>query len=199
MTETFKRGASAALIVMLLSGCALIVPPAAPTVYDLTVSDQFAAIAGNTPGQVLIANPKVLSALDNDRILIKPSGSEISYLGDVRWSDKTPRLLQAYISRAFAKSGGARAVGLPGDGLLIDHQLLIDVRAFQIEVSAGGTKARVELGVRILNDKNGLVIASQTFETAIPASDEAVGAVRGLNAALERVTTDLMSWVYGKI
>lgn len=199
MTRTFRRSIGFALTIILMSGCALIVPPAAPTLYDLFVSDRFATIAGDTPSQILIANPKVLSSLDNDRILIKPSVAEISYLGDVRWSDKTPRLLQVYISRALAKSGGARAVGLPGDGLLIDHQLLLDVRAFQIEVAESGTRARVEFGARILNDKNGLVIASQTFETAVPASDDAVGAVKALNEALESVTADLLTWVYAKI
>ena len=110
-----------------------------------------------------------------------------------------PRLVQLYLSRAFSETNGARAVGLPGDGLIIDHQLLFDLRAFQIEPSANGFNAHVEIAVRILNDKNGRVIASKTFSAIQPSADDPVKAVAALNGALDAVSTDLIAWVYRKI
>jgi len=184
---------------VIFSGCAVLVPPAAPDVYDLAISDTASSAPGTTDSQILIANPKVLSSLDNDRIVIKPSMSRISFFGDVRWSDRLPRLVQLYFSRTLSKSGGAQAVGLPGDGLLIDHQLLFDLSAFQIEVSEKGAVAHVEIAVQILNDKTGKVIARNMFSAEVSTTDDPVAGVRALNRALDRVAVELVGWVYDQI
>lgn len=184
---------------VMLSGCALLVPQDAPDVYDLSIGSSVTQVAGTTGGQILIANPKVLSSLDNDRIVIKPSAAQISFFGDVRWSDRLPRLVQLYFSRAFSKTNGARAVGLPGDGLLIDHQLLFDVSAFQVEVEGNSAVAHVEIAVQILNDKNGKVIATNRFSAKVPTSDDPVNGINSLNEALDAVAADLISWVYKRI
>lgn len=190
----------AGVFAFLLSGCALLVTPTAPDVYDLSISDRVAAVPGTSRSQILIATPKVLNSLDNDRIVIKPSTAQISFFGDVRWSDRLPRLVQLYFARAFSKTNGARAVGLPGDGLLIDHQLLFDVTAFQIEVTGGaGTVAHVEIAVQVLNDKNGRVIASNRFSSKVPTSDDPVSGVNALNEALDVVAVELIGWVYNRI
>lgn len=188
-----------ALGVSLLAGCAVLVPSAPPSVYDLALSSDVTATSGSTRSQILITEPKVLTSLDNDRIVIKPSPAQIAFFGDVRWSDRLPRLVQLYLSRAFSETNGARAVGLPGDGLIIDHQLLFDLRSFQIEPSGNSFKATVEIAVRILNDKNGRVIASKTFAASQPSADDAVKAVTALNGALDDVAGELIAWVYGKI
>ncbi|MEP2943901.1 MAG: ABC-type transport auxiliary lipoprotein family protein [Hyphomicrobiales bacterium] len=193
------RAFTSGVFAVVLSGCALVVPPAAPDVYDLSISSSVTQVAGSTGGQILIANPKVLSSLDNDRIVIKPSAAQISFFGDVRWSDRLPRLVQLYFSRAFSKTNGARAVGLPGDGLLVDHQLLFDVSAFQVEVEGNSAVAHVEIAVQILNDKNGKVIATNQFSAKVPTSDDPVNGINGLNKALDAVAADLISWVYKRI
>ena len=189
----------AGVFAVALSGCSLLVKPEAPDVYDLSISADVASVSGSTRSQILIANPKVLSSLDNDRIVIKPSVAQISFFGDVRWSDRLPRLVQLYFSRAFSKTNGARAVGLPGDGLLIDHQLLFDVSAFQVEVEGTTSVAHVEIAVQILNDKNGKVIATNRFSAKVPTSDDPVSGVSALNEALDFVAADLIGWVYKRI
>lgn len=185
--------------VSLLAGCAVLVPSAPLSVYDLSLSSDVTSTSGSTRSQILITEPKVLTSLDNDRIVIKPTPAQIAFFGDVRWSDRLPRLVQLYLSRAFSETNGARAVGLPGDGLIIDHQLLFDLRAFQIEPTGGSFKANVEIAVRILNDKNGRVIASKTFIASKPSADDAVKAVAALNGALDDVAGEMIAWVYGKI
>lgn len=197
--KSAHRFLMSAVLALSLSGCALLVPPAAPDVYDLSISDNVSGVAGTTGSQILIANPKVLSSLDNDRIVIKPSTAQISFFGDVRWSDRLPRLVQLYFSRSFSKTNGARAVGLPGDGLLIDHQLLFDLSAFQLEVSGTQVVAHVEIAVQILNDKNGKVIATNRFSAKVPTTDDPVSGVKALNKALDAVAVDLIGWVFERI
>lgn len=184
---------------IVLSGCAVLSTPTPPDVYDLSIGQQVTSVSGSSNSQILIANPKVLSSLDNERIVIKPSPAQISFFADVRWSDRLPRLVQLYFSRAFAKTNGARAIGVPGDGLLIDHQLLFDVSAFQVEVGGDSTVAHVEIDVQILNDKNGKVIASNRFAAKVPTTDDPVSGVRALNEALDSVAVELISWVYNRI
>ncbi len=183
----------------LLSGCAVLIPEPAPSLYDLVLDENVYNVSGRTSSQILIANPKVVSSLDNDRIVIKPGPSEISYFSGVRWSDRLPRLVQLYLSRAIAATNGARAVALPGDGLLIDHQLVIDVQAFQVEVKGAQATARVSLNVLILNDKNGRVVAQSSFSREKKTRDDAVSAVNNLNQVLDKVSLDLIEWVYRKI
>lgn len=184
---------------MTLSACALIIPEPAPTVYDLVIGEGVADTPGRTGGQLLIAAPKVLNSLNNDRIVIKPNPAEIAFYGRVRWSDQLPRLVQLYFARAFSKTGGARAVGVPGDGLVIDHQLLFDIRAFQVEAVNSGFETNIEIGVRILNDRNGRVVASNTFSGSETTQDEPVSAVAALNSTLDQVSIDLIKWVYSRI
>lgn len=196
---TAMRSAAPIVMAVTLSACAVLVPPPAPAVYDLTIGDAVTVASGSTNSQILITEPKVINSLDNQRIAIKPSPSKISFFGDVEWSDRVPRLVQLYLSRAFSETGKTRAVGLPGDGLIIDHQLLFDLKAFQIEVGSGQTTADVEIAVRILNDKNGRVVAKRIFRASVPAKDDVVSAVASLNKALDQATAEIISWVFDRI
>ncbi|MEM8839817.1 MAG: ABC-type transport auxiliary lipoprotein family protein, partial [Pseudomonadota bacterium] len=119
LTRRNFTGFLAASAALSVSGCALIVPEPAPEVYDLVIGDGLSDIQGLASGQILITEPKVLNSLNSDRIVIRPSASQITYFPRVRWSDRLPRMVQLYLSRAYSLSGGARAVGLPGDGLII--------------------------------------------------------------------------------
>ena len=71
--------------------------------------------------------------------------------------------MQARLAETFQRSGSFSGVGKPGEGLAIDYQVLTEVRAFEVEVD-GGERAEIELYVKLLNDRNGVVRASRTFE-----------------------------------
>jgi ABC-type uncharacterized transport system auxiliary subunit len=65
------------------------------------------------------------------------------------------------------------------------------VRAFEIRLD-GGERAEVELFVRILNDRNGVVRASRVFEASAPVAGT------GNNAMSER-STGLSSRQHSKL
>ncbi|MEO1065751.1 MAG: ABC-type transport auxiliary lipoprotein family protein [Pseudomonadota bacterium] len=199
MIRRICKGLGLSVAALALASCAIVAPPPAPDVYNLTIDDGFQSVSGGTRSQLLITEPKVLSSLDNNRIVIKPNPSQIAFFGGVEWADRVPRLVQLHLSRAFSTTGKARAVGLPGDGLIIDHQLLFDLRAFQIEQTGSSFEAVVEIAVRILNDRNGRVIATETFSSSVPTSDDPVAAVNALNEAMNAVADDLVRWVFARI
>jgi ABC-type uncharacterized transport system auxiliary subunit len=47
----------------------------------------------------------------------------------------------------------------PAGGFAIDYQMIVDVRAFEVNVEAGNS-ADIELFLRVLNDRNGQVRAA---------------------------------------
>jgi cholesterol transport system auxiliary component len=149
--------------------------------------------------QILIPEPAALKALDSENIVIRVSDSEIQYLAKAQWGDRLPKMVQAKLVEAYENSGRLGGVGLPGQGLAIDFQVVTDIRAFQIE-TAGGDHAHVEISVKILNDRNGEVRAQRVFSATAPVSGAGNPAfIAALDAAFADVTRDMVAWTLKSI
>ncbi len=183
---------------LLLAGCALLQPPGpAPETYDLTAPSDFGRI-GSSRAQLLIANPSAVGVLDTERIVLRPDPAVITYLRGAQWADKLPRLVQIRLVEAFENTARIRAVGRPGEGLLIDYQLVLDVRRFEADTNSG--LAIVEFSAKLLNDRNGRVVATRLIggQASIAGSgkDEIVLA---LDAASQAAMQRLVAWTLGRI
>ena len=182
----------------LLSGCALLGGGSKPLdTYELT-----APAAGDGRGrsyrQILIAEPSALKALDGQNIVISPAPGNIQYLKGAQWADRLPKVVQARLAETFQRSGEFKGVGRPGEGLAIDYQVIVEIRAFQVRVD-GGARADVELFVRLLNDRNGTVRAAKTFTATAPVTGEGNDAYVGaLDAAFGQAAVEIVDWT-GKV
>lgn len=144
--------------------------------------------------QILVPEPTALKALDSEQIVIRLDRSEIQYLAKARWNDRLPKMVQAKLVEAFENSGKLGGVGRPGEGLAIDYQIMTDIRAFQIETN-GGDIARVEISVKLLNDRNGTVRAQKVFQATAPVGGTGNRAfVAALDRAFSSVTGDIVAW-----
>lgn len=185
----------------LLSGCAAIpgLGPGPLDTYELT-TPSFAAVGRtNARRQILISEPTALKSLDGQNIVVKPTPSSIQFLGGAQWGDRLPKVVQARLAEAFQKSGKFGGVGRPGEGLAIDYQISVDIRAFEIRAT-GGQTAHVEFFVRILNDRNGVVRASRSFEASAPVEGTGNDAfVAALDRAFADVTASLVNWTLSAI
>ena len=119
---------------ILLSGCALLGGGSKPLdTYELT-----APAAGDGRGrsyrQILIAEPSALKALDGQNIVISPAPGNIQYLKGAQWADRLPKVVQARLAETFQRSGEFKGVGKPGEGLAIDYQVIVEIRAFEVRV-----------------------------------------------------------------
>ena len=83
--------------------------------------------------QILIAEPQALKALDSQNIVVQTDPLTIQYLGKSQWSDRLPRVVQMRLAQAFQNSDRFKGVGLPGQGLAIDYQIVTEIRSFGIE------------------------------------------------------------------
>jgi len=108
-------------------------------------------------------------------------------------------IVQARLADAFQATGRLGGVGRPGEGLAIDYQVVTDIRTFEVRVF-GDRLATVEISVRVLNDRNGVVQAQRVFQAAVPltgTSNEAY--VAALDLAHQRLTAELVTWVLAAI
>lgn len=191
---------AAVLALGLLAGCAALGGGGrAPDIYDLDAPADFAGLKGRTGAQLLVPPPTALDALATERVVVRPRDSQIAYFPDTAWSDQLPALIQTKLIRAFENSGRAKAVGRPGESLAIDYQVILDIRAFELDVP-GGNSAHVALGVKLLDDRTGKVRATRVFDARVPAGgDTPEAAVAALDRAANRAFTEIVTWVAGVI
>ena len=191
-----KLLSGAAFLALVLSGCALFPGggPAPLDTYELSAPTPDTA-RSRRGTQVLIGEPSALKSLDGQNIVIVPSPGVIQFLKGAQWADRLPKVVQARLAEAFQRSGSFAGVGKPGEGLAIDYQVLSEIRSFQIDVGQGN-RADVEIFVKVLNDRNGVVRASRTFEASATVGGAAGNDayVRALDAAFGDVASEIVRW-----
>ena len=181
--------------------------PMAQTV-ELTDEDQInsaTAVSGSGPAYVYA----FVRALEKAG---RASGLSYSHARDLargtlisaaRLLDETGEDPEALIKKV-ASPGGTTEAALnilckPGEGLAIDYQVISEVRAFEVRV-AGAAQAHVEIFVRVLNDRNGVVRAQRSFSASAPVSGAGNDAYIGaLDRAFGQVAAEIVAWTDTRI
>ena len=57
--------------------------------------------------------PSASGAIDTDRILVRPTPTQVAYLPDARWTAAAPVMLQSALVETFLRSNAFRYVGRP--------------------------------------------------------------------------------------
>lgn len=196
------RAARPILAVMtaaLVSGCALLGASSTPaTTYDLTAPVVATAGLGRSGAHLLVPEPNAIGVLAGDKIVVRAEPGVLSLLAESQWQADLPTLVQARMVEVLQESGRFRAVGRPGDNQFTSHQLLIEIRSF--EVDAASNAAVVDFFTRLMNDRDGSVIASASFKVTTPvAANDGAGFVTALDAGFDAVATDILRWTLSKI
>lgn len=191
---------SALIAAALVAGCAALPGGKGRPLdtYELTTPD-VAARRHRPRLQILIAEPTALKSLDGQNIVVKTGPTAIAYLDGAQWGDRLPKIVQARLAEAFQRSRAFGGVGKPGEGLAIDYQVVTEVRAFEIEAGSG-EQARVSLFVRVLNDRNGVVVAERLFEADAPVAGSGNDAyVAALDRAFATAQADIVAWTAARL
>ncbi|WP_350334872.1 ABC-type transport auxiliary lipoprotein family protein [Coralliovum pocilloporae] len=194
-----SRAAVVTALLATTAGCAALLGGEERATFDVVAPASFDGLQSGTSAQLLIKEPSAVSVLDSERIAIRSDAFEVSYLAKAQWTDSVPKLVQARMIQTFENSGRTRAIGRPGEGLLIDYQLAFDVRAFEA-VSDGDSRAVVRFGVKIINERNGRLVGQRVFEANAPvAGHDADLVVEGINQAFNTAADDIVRWVLQRI
>ncbi|WP_454916761.1 ABC-type transport auxiliary lipoprotein family protein [Xanthobacter sediminis] len=166
--------------------------------YNLSAPQGFSA-GGRGDGQLVVAQPYALAALNTDKIFVEPAPGQIAYLGDAQWGDSLPSLLQARIIQAFENGSKLKRVARPGEGVSAEYQLVTDIRVFGLRITPEGPVAVVELSAKLIGNQNGRILAAQVFKAAVPAAGSSgPEATSALDKAAEQVLVALVRWAAGR-
>lgn len=199
--ELLRNGTAARAALIAVLSAALVACGSAPAKNDTFSLSAAASVEGLSAKnrQILVPQPSALKPLDSDQIVIRPSPSEIQYLAKAQWSDSLTKMVQSKLVQAFENTGRLGGVGMPGQGLAIDYQIVTDIRSFEVQTSGADT-AVVEISAKLLNDRNGTVRAQKVFRSAVPVGGAgSVAFVKGLDAAFAAVTADIVGWTLKSI
>ena len=189
----------ATAMALAISGCTSLVPSVPDSTYDLTAPRDFSDLKGGSRAQILILEPSALKALDSQEIVVKPSASEVEYLAKSQWSDRLPKLVQAKLIETFENTGRVRAVAKPGEGLVIDYQVVSDIRSLEASVNRA-REAVVSISVKLVSDRTGKVVRSKVFTATAPLSGTgSLDIVLGLDNAFDKVARDLVAWTFSGV
>lgn len=198
--QMILRTATALLGASVLFGCAAITGGQVATsdTYELAVPQVSQDTAVRRGVQILIPEPTALKAVDSENIVIKTDPLIIQYLDEAQWSDRLPKLVQRRLADSFANSERFNGVGLPGQGLAIDYQVVTEIRDFSVDATSG--QAEVEISAKLLNDRNGTIVANRVFSASAPVAGTGNRAFIGaLDRAFAQVADDMVGWVTGRI
>ncbi|WP_333822742.1 ABC-type transport auxiliary lipoprotein family protein [Pinisolibacter sp.] len=189
--KTAGRAFAALGLAAVLAGCSAVMPTPSADTYDLSAPATTTPPRGRSL-QILVAEPAADRALDTERIVVRPSATEIAYFSGAQWSDRLPRLVQSRLVGALEASGRFRAAGRPGQGLAIDRQIVTEIRAFDYE--AGEGRVVIALSMKLMDDRTGRVLATRAFRAEEPATDSAKAAVAAFDRAQARLMAEIVAW-----
>jgi cholesterol transport system auxiliary component len=179
----------ALLLAATLAGCTSLIAGAPSAIYDLSAPGEPSGAQG--AAQVLVPEPTTVRALDTDRIAARPTPAEYAYLPGAVWSDRLPKLLQTRLVQTLQNSGRARAVGVPGQGILVDFQIVLDVRAFELTQEG----AVADFAAKVMDDSNGRVVGTRSFRYLVPVtSGGTAGVVQALDQAMDQAFVEIANW-----
>lgn len=179
---------SAAGLVGLLTGC---ITPRPPITYDLRPFSG-SAVSRRTMRMLVVAEPRAIQTYDTERVVVREAGGVLSYLPEAQWSDRLPPLIQTRLLQSFQDSQFPN-VGIPSDQLDPQIALILEVRAFELDVGTGN--AVVTLSARLLDDWNRSIVATRTFTAATPLTAlQPSIAIPALEAALQNVIAQIVTW-----
>jgi phospholipid/cholesterol/gamma-HCH transport system substrate-binding protein len=139
-----------------------------------------------------------LIAFESRKIPVRPSGDEDPTFASAEWTDSIPKLVHARIVQTFENAGLLKAVARPSEGITADHQLVIDIRKFQLLRQQEPT-AEVAFAAKIIS-ADGRIIDARLFQAGVRAKAvNASAAAAALDEAFGKCATELVLWAAGVI
>jgi phospholipid/cholesterol/gamma-HCH transport system substrate-binding protein len=101
-------------------------------------------------------------------------------------------LFQEKVIQSFENAGYARSISRTREGVTGDYQLLVDIRRFHIS-TASEPVAEIDFVAKLL-DKDGKIIAANTFQATAPAKGtEAKAYVDAIDEVFAKLMTELVA------
>jgi phospholipid/cholesterol/gamma-HCH transport system substrate-binding protein len=168
-------------------------PVVKKVVYDLKPAAGFAPPVQSIKGQLTIPEPNTVVLFDSQKMLLAP-GLDLPAFAGAQWSDSIPKMLQEKLIQSFENYDIAHAPLRPNDAVQPDHQLLLDIRSFQVVGEGDALEAEIGFSAKII-DKDGKLISAKLFQQSAKLADAAPpAAVAAFDKAFDAIAKQLVPW-----
>ena len=171
----------------------------APRLFEITAPDGGAVSGGRLGAALFVAAPTTGGALDSERIAIRLSDNEMSYLRGARWSSRLPAMLGRAVFAGLEDAAPTAGLFDSPGAAAADYTLDLDIRHFEaITDSAGGPAVRVRVSLRARLTGRGAaakVVATTLSATGKAPSASAADVVPALDATFHKAFADLLRWL----
>ncbi len=184
-------------LVGLLAGCSVLGGNKTPaTIYAPQPAVAIDPSWPNVDWQLAISRPEAARMVDSLRIAVRPTPGELEVYKGASWAKSPSEQLQDTVLQALEDSGRIPAVARQGSGIAADFTLLSEVRRFEADYAGAALpSATIEVNVKLLQATDQGVVASRTFQQAVPASSTSTAAVaQAFDTALGAIAHDIVGW-----
>lgn len=177
-----------------LGGCFSVLPePQIPSALISLPAERAQAPADPLNADVSVYPPDSTRAFAGVDIAVR-TDQEMVYLGDVRWVDSAPRLLQSAVVDSLAKAGGNGRAVTAQIGARVDYE--VRWRIIDLSASREAGPVRVEVAVSLLDALTRRMVAQETFSATGTPSDRAPRArAAALALAAQSVSDQVAAFV----
>jgi cholesterol transport system auxiliary component len=179
-----------------LAGCGILPEKTPLSIHAPAPVVQAEAAWPSVDWQLVVPRPTGPAVVDSARISVRPVPGEVQVYKGAVWSQPVPDLVHDTVVHAFEDSGRIAGVGRRGEGITGEYQLLLDVRRFDADYRGEARPAAVlEIGAKLVANRENRVVASRLFTGAVPATGTDVPSVAAaFEQALGTVTGEIVGW-----
>lgn len=182
-------------ITLLLSGCSVIPNPGEPPKRFVLDTVKPMGERKHAPHKLIVELPNVYPPADTQRIGVMPASNQIDYYADCEWSDRLSVLIQDALVYSLQNRKVFAGVTRTNDNIFPDLLLKTDIRKFFI-VQHPHPTAVVEYYVQLIRLNDHHVLSQQTFEAALPLTEESIEQVTTkLNEANIQTILKILDWI----
>ena|SRR5579883_78754 len=156
-----------------------------------------AYVSGRRPlrAEVAVREPLGPLVLDTRRILVRSGPETLAYLADAQWSERLPALVRERLVETFRNADLLRS---PPANEPAAYALELEIRHFELD--AQNRQGVVEIAAKVVNARDGRIIAERSFKSAAPAQGTSgPQATAALDKALSTVMTEIVAFTAAKI
>lgn len=162
-------------------------------IYDLTALKEAPAGAKAPAGLVTVPEPTAVQSFNSEKIQARPEVDGKPTLDGYQWADNLPVVVQDKVLQSFENAGFGQTVVRPSEGVTADYQLMLNIRAFQVE-NKGAPAAVVEFGAKVVAN-GGKVVGTRVFRQEVPSkSVDSKVVAAALDEAFGKALKELEPW-----
>jgi cholesterol transport system auxiliary component len=172
------------LLVLLLAGCGGLLETQRPADVRYWLEPLAENASAPLDGLELALELTVVPGLDSERVLVLEPNARLGQVGQARWADSLPDVLQSVIARSLANQGAELNAGERGRRC----RLNVEVQEFFAR-GAPPSAVQASLAAQLDCDE-----AAESFrlQAAVASGSDQASVIAALQESLNRVTRDLL-------